>query len=57
MNVGMVNQIARPSMQDAHQTNLAAYEAWIASQDLSGLGRSPEEHVVEELLVLAGKDA
>ena len=57
VNMGMVNQITRPGMQYAHQTNLAAYETWIASQDLSGLGRSSEERVVEELLVSAGKDA
>ena len=55
--MGMVNQITRPGMQYAYQTNLAAYETWIASQDLSGLSRSPEERVVEELLVSAGKDA
>jgi hypothetical protein len=48
VNMGMVNQITRPSMQYAHQTNLAAYETWIASQDLSGLSRSSEERVVTE---------
>lgn len=55
--MGMVDQIARPGMQDAHQADLATHETRIASQDLSGLSRSPEESVIEELLIPFCKDA
>ncbi len=56
MNMGMIGQIAGPGMQHSHQTDLASNEARIASQDLSGLSRSTEESVIEELLVSVGKE-
>ena len=57
MHVRMVEQVACPGVQHAHHPDLAAHKAWISGQLLGCLGRSAEEQVVDQLLVLAGEQA
>ncbi len=55
VDVGMVDQVAGPGMQYAQHPDLPAHKPWVPGQLLGGLGRSAEEQVVDQLLVLAGE--
>ena len=57
MNMGMVDQVACPGMQNPHQSDLSTHKARISGQLLDSLSRSAEEQVVDQFLVLAGEQA
>lgn len=54
VHVGMVEEVAGPGMQYAHHPDLPAHKSWISGQFLGRLGRSTEEQVVNQLLIVAG---
>jgi len=51
VEVGMIEQIARPGMQDTHQANLTADIAWVLGQRLGCLSRSLKQDGIHQLLV------
>ena len=57
VNMGMIRQVARPGVKDAHQANLPAHEARVLRQLLGGLGGGLKQNMIEQFLVLAGKVA
>ena len=52
VNVGMMEQVLTPGMQDRKESNLGAEVVWIASYLLQGLRTGAEQEVIEDLLVL-----
>ena len=54
MNVRVIGQVASPGVQDPHHSDLAADEAGVLSQFLSGCGGGFEKQVVDQALVAAG---
>ena len=54
VDMGMVEQVAGPAMHHTYHSNLPAHKSWIPGQFLGCLGRSAEEQVVDQLLVVAG---
>ena len=57
MRMGMIDEIARPGMQNAYHADLPAHVTRVLRQLLRGCGRGLKQNVIEQLLVTAGQAA
>ena len=57
MNMGMKDQVARPSVKYTDHPNLPAHEARVFRQLLRGFSRGLKQEVIKQFLILAGKVA